>query len=153
MANFTFNIAKGRVVELYNHVESNSPAASALIVVPLETTGLETQAVLEDKDDLAAVLVGTTNEQTTMGRKTLTDVELAALPAPNDTDNSYELDLPDITWTAATGNAISALVICYDADTGAGTDTNIIPLTFHDFVVTPDGSDIVATTTKFFDAA
>jgi hypothetical protein len=153
MANFTFNIAKGRVVEFYNRVENNDPSTSALIVVPLETSGLEAQSVLEDKDDLAAVLAGTTNEQTTMGRKSLTDTDLAALPAPNDTDNSYELDLPDITWTAATGGAISALLICYDADTGTGTDANIIPLTYHDFVVTPDTTDIVATTTKFFDAA
>jgi hypothetical protein len=33
--------------------------------------------VLIDKDDLAAVLAGATNEQTTMGRKTLTDADLA----------------------------------------------------------------------------
>lgn len=30
MASFTFNIAKGRTVELYNRVESNDPANSLL---------------------------------------------------------------------------------------------------------------------------
>lgn len=153
MANFVFNISKGRVVEFYNRIEANDPAACAFIVMPLETTGLEAQAVLEDADDFAAVIAGTTNEQTTMGRKTLTDTELAALPAPDDTNNRYDLDLPDITWAAATGNAISALCIGYDADTGTGTDANILPCTHHDFVVTPDGSDIVATTTVFFRAS
>lgn len=153
MANFVFNIAKGRVVEYYNRVEGNDPAASALIVIPLETSGLEAQSVLEDKDDVAALIAGTTNEQTTMGRKTLTDVELAALPAPDDTNNRYSLDLPDITWTAASGNAISALVVAYDNDTAAGTDSNIIPLTYHDFTVTPSGTDIVATTAEFFRAS
>lgn len=104
-------------------------------------------------DTVSALLAGTTNEQTTMGRKTLTDTELAALPAPDDINNRFSLDLPDITWTAATGNAISALVVAYDSDTGAGTDANIIPLTYHDFIVTPSGTDIVATTTEFFRAS
>lgn len=153
MANFVFNIAKGRTTEYYNRVESNDPAASALIVIPLETAGLEAQSVLEDVDSVSALIAGTTNEQTTMGRKTLTDVELAALPAPDDTNNRYSLDLPDITWAAATGNAISALVVAYDNDTATGTDANIIPLTYHDFIVTPSGTDIVATTAEFFRAS
>ena len=153
MANFVFNIGKGRVVEYYNRVENNDPSTSALIVIPIETAGLEAQSALEDSDNVTELLDGATNEQTTMGRKTLTDTELAALPAPDDTNNRYSLDLPDITWTAAAGNAISALVVCYDADTGAGTDANIIPLTYHDFITTPTGTDIVATTLEFFRAS
>lgn len=153
MANIVFNIAKGRVVEYYNRVENNDPAASALILVPIETTGLETDAVLIDKDDLAAVLSGTTNEQTTMGRKTLTDADLAALPAPDDTNDRYDVSLPTVTWTAATGNAISKILVCYDADTAAGTDSNIIPLTMFDFAITPDGSDVQMTTGVFFRAS
>jgi len=153
MANIVFNIAKGRVVEYYNRVENNDPANSAIILVPIETTGLETDATLIDKDDLAAVLAGTTNEQTTMGRKTLTDVDLAALPAPDDTNDRYDVSLPTVTWTAATGNAISKLLVCYDSDTTAGTDSNIIPLTMFDFAVTPSGSDIQMTGGVFFRAS
>lgn len=153
MANIVFNIAKGRVVEYYNRVENNDPAASALILVPIETTGLETDAVLIDKDDLAAVLSGTTNEQTTMGRKTLTDADLAALPAPDDTNDRYEVSLPTVTWAGATGNAISKILVCYDPDTAAGTDANIIPLTMFDFAVTPSGADIQMTGGVFFRAS
>ena len=153
MANIVANIAKGRVVEYYNRVKGNDPAASALILVPIETTGLETDAVLIDKDDLAAWLVGTTNEQTTMGRKTLTDADLAALPAPDDTNDRYDVSLPTVTWTAATGNAISKILVCYDADTAAGTDSNIIPLTMFDFVQTPSGADIQMTTGVFLRAS
>lgn len=153
MANIVFNIAKGRVVEYYNRVEGNDPSTSALILVPLETTGLETDAVLIDKDNLSTLLSGTTNEQTTMGRKTLTDTELAALPAPDDTNNRYEISLPAVTWTAATGNPISKIVVCYDANTGAGADTDIIPLTMFDFVISPSGADIVLTTGAFFRAS
>jgi hypothetical protein len=152
MANIVFNIAKGRVVELYNRVKANDPANSAIILVPLETTGLEADSVLIDKDDLAALVAGATNEQTTMGRKTLTDVELAALPAPDDTNDRYDISLPTVTWTAATGNAISKIAVCYDSDTTSGTDANILPLCMFDFVMTPSGADIQMTTGVFFRA-
>lgn len=158
MANFVFNIAKGRVVEYYNRVKSNDPTNSAFIIVVLATSGLESDAVLLDKDDLAAVVAGTTNEvtNTNYARKTLTDSDLAALPAPDDTNDRYDIDIPDQTWTAvAAGDGWSKLLICYDSDTTSGTDSSIIPLTAHDFVVTPDGSDITAqiATAGFFRAS
>lgn len=153
MANVVFNIAKGRVVEFYNRVENDDPANSALILVPIETSGLESDATLIDADTLAAVLAGTTNEQTTMGRKTLTQADLAALPAPDDGNDRYDVSLPTVTWTAATGNAISKILVCYDADTTGGTDSNIIPLTMFDFAITPDGSDVQMTTGVFFRAS
>lgn len=146
MGNGVFNIAKGRVVEYYNRVESNDPAASALIIVLGK--GAITDATLRDLDDLAAIELDAGFTEVTDGsyaRKTLTDTELAALPAPDDTNDRYEVDLPDQTWTAlAGGDAITRLLVCYDNDTGTGTDANIIPLTFHDFVLTSDGSDVTA---------
>lgn len=153
MANIVFNVSKGRVKEYYARVKGNDPANSAIILVPIETSGLETDAVLIDKDDLAAVLSGTTNEQTTMGRKTLTDADLAAVSAPDDTNDRNECDLPTVTWTGATGNAISKILVCYDPDTTGGTDSAIIPLTLFDFAITPDGSDVVMTGGTFFRAA
>lgn len=149
MADVVANIAKGRVVEYYNRVENNDPANSALVIVLLATTGLEADSVLIDADSLAAVVSGTTNEATNTGyaRKVLTDSDLAALPAPDDTNNRYDIDIPDQTWTAVANDgtgAISKFVVCYDPDTTGGTDSNIIPLTFHDFAITPDGSDVVA---------
>jgi hypothetical protein len=153
MANIVYNIAKGRVVEYYNRVKSNDPANSALILVPIETSGLESDATLIDKDDLSAVLSGTTNEQTTMGRKTLTDSDLASLPAPDDGNDRYDVSLPTVTWTAASGNAISKILVCYDSDTTSGTDANIIPLCMFDAAVTPDGNDVQLTSGVFFRAS
>ena len=153
MANIVFNIAKGRVVELYNRVENNDPTNSAIVIVPIETSGLESDATLIDADTLAAVLAGTTNEQSTMGRKVLTDSDLAALPAPDDTNDRYDLALPTVTWAGATGNAISKLLVCYDSDTTGGTDSNIIPLTMFDFAQTPSGADIQMTGGTFFRAS
>lgn len=153
MANIVFNIAKGRVVELYNRVKSNDPANSALVLVPIETSGLEADSALIDSDTLAEVLDGATNEQSTMGRKTLTDADLAALPAPDDANDRYDLSLPTVTWSAASGNAISKICVCYDPDTTGGTDANIIPLTMFDFVQTPSGSDIQMTGGVFYRAS
>ena len=146
MANQIFNIALGRVAELYNRVDLNDPANSALIIVILATSGIESDATLKDKDDVAAVVSGTTNEVTNSGyaRKVLADADIVAF-APDDTNDRVDLDIPDQTWTAvAAGDGWNDLLVCYDSDTTAGTDANIVPLTMHDFVVTPDGSDITA---------
>ena len=152
MAHIVTNIAAGKVAAYYDRVEGNDPAASALVLVPLETTGLETDANLRDYDTLSALLAGTTNEQTTMGRKVLTDTELAAVPAPDDTNNWNERSLPAVTWVGATGNPISKIAVCYDPDTAGGTDADIIPLTIFDFVATPSGLDIVLNAGTFFRA-
>lgn len=147
MADFVFNVAKGRTVEFYNRVKANDPANSAFIIVVLATTGLETDAALKDYATLAAVVAGTTNEVTNTGyaRKTLTDVELVAFPAPDNANDRYDIDMPDQTWTAvAAGDGWSKFIVCYDSDTTGGTDANIIPCSAHDFIITPDGSDIQA---------
>lgn len=136
MANIVFNIAKGKV----GYYATLPAANDALIAVPIETTGIVSDATMIDYDDLAALLAGASNEQTTMGRKTLTGVTSTV----DDTNDRLDADFTDITWSAATGNPISAVIICYDPDTTGGTDSSIIPLTKHDFVTTPDGSDIVA---------
>ncbi len=137
MGDIVFNQAKGKIAYL-----AGLPAASdALIVVPLEASGLVADSVMIDYDDLATLLAGATNEQTTMGRKTVT---ASVTVTVDDTNDRVDVDMPDVTWTAATGNAIGALLICYDSDTTGGTDSNIIPLTKHDFSATPDGSDLTA---------
>lgn len=144
MADFVFNIAKGRVAEFYNRVDTNDPANSALVAVVLATTGLETDAVLKDKATLADVVAGTTNEVTNTGyaRKVLTDADLAAF-APDNTNDRVDLDIADLAFGAiAAGDGWSKLVICYDGDTTAGTDANIIPLCAYDAVLVPDGSAI-----------
>lgn len=109
-------------------------------MVPIETTGIEADATMKDYDDLASLLAGSSNEQTTMGRKTITSVTVTV----DDTNDRVDIDFADQVWTGATGNAISKLLVCYDPDTTTGTDSTLVPLTAHDFVVTPDGSDVTA---------
>lgn len=144
MADIVFNIAKGRVVELFNRVDTNDPANSALVIVPVDV-GATSDATIRDFDTLAAVLAGGVTERTTGGwnRKTLTDADIT-FPAPDDTNDRFDIDIPDQTWTAVTAGAVTDLIICYDNDTTAGTDSNLIPLAMHDFAITPDGSDVQA---------
>jgi hypothetical protein len=136
MADFVFNIAKGR--EAYY---ASLPAANdALIVVALQTTGLGTDATLVDDATLTAVLTHAT-EQTTMGRKTLAGVSVTV----DNTNDRVDISATNPVWTGATGNPVSKLVVCYDPDTTTGTDADLIPLSAHDFVVTPNGGDVTAT--------
>jgi len=146
MADLVFNIAKGRSVELYIRVDTNDPANSALIVAAWNTTA--TDATIRDLDTVAAIEADVnTAEATNTGyaRKVLTDADLAAA-APDDTNDRFDIDIPDQTWTAvATApGAWTDLSINYDNDTTVGTDSAIVPMTWHDFAVTPDGSDITA---------
>jgi hypothetical protein len=155
VADLVFNIAKGRVVELYNRIEANDPANSALIVVAINST--ETDATMLDIDDLAALLaLGSCAEATNSGysRQVLSNAELASLPAPDDGNDRYDVSIPTVTFSSiVAGSAWTDLVICYDSDTTGGADSAIIPLTLHDFAQTPNGSNIVVTAGVFFRAS
>jgi hypothetical protein len=148
VADLVFNRGKGRVTEWAERVNANDPTNSALIIMVLATAGIETDAVLRDKDSFSDVVSGTTNEVTNGGyaRKTL-DQTSSITVTYNDTDDRTEVDFPDQTWTAiAAGDGWNDVVVGYDSDTTGGTDANILPATLHDFVITPDGSDITAQT-------
>lgn len=154
MANYVFNISKGRGVELVNRVKNNDPATSALILIPLSAQGSEAEA--QDYDTVTAVLGGTSDEQTAGGwtRKTLTDAELASFPAPDDGNNRYAVAVPSVTWTGPTaGSDTVGLLIAYDADTGAGTDANLLPIASFSFSVTADSNDVVLQAGDFLRAS
>lgn len=151
---FTFNIAKGRVAEFYNRVENNDPANSALILIPCSAG--DTEANAQDADTVTAALATAINEQTGGGwvRKTLTNTELAAFPAPNDTDNRYDIAVPEVTWTTpAAASDTTHLLIAYDPDTTAGTDADLVPISFHAFAVTADGNDVILNAGNFMQSS
>lgn len=155
MSDFVFNIAKGRVAEFFNRVDSNDPANSAIIIVPVDR-GAATDATLKDTATLTAALaVSGMTERTTGGwsRKTLTDTELAALAVDN-TNDRMPATIPAVVWSAVTGGTLTVtdLVICYDSDTTTGTDANVIPCTMNAFAITPDGSDVQANAGDVFRA-
>jgi len=151
MANVAFNVAKGRAVELHKRVNDNDPSTSGLILVPIETSGIVADATMIDYATLADLLAGASNEQTTMGRKVFTDSDVGALTT-NNTDNRNEAALPTVTYALASGNPISAFVVCYAPDTG-GADSTFIPLQKFDFVYTPSGIDLVFAAGDYYRAS
>jgi len=143
MADLVFNIAKGRVAQMYKDVDDNNPAGSVLRVFVIDANG-ETDDNIRDADTMAAVFALLANEVTNSGytNKPITDTEIAF--SVDDTNNRVDLDIPDQTWTGVVaGDAWTDIIVAFDPD-GTDTDSQTIPLTLHDFVVTPDGSDITA---------
>lgn len=150
--NFVFNVAKGRVIELVHRVDSNDPANSALIIVPLSAGGTAAQG--QDFDTLAQVLADTANwvEQTTGAwvRKPLSDTLMSDFTI-DDTGNITLAALPTIVWTAPTANIVG-LLVCYDPDVTSGTDTTVIPMSCHVLSVTGNGNDYTLNAGNFFQA-
>ena len=140
MADGVFNIAKGKTGY---YASQAGVGNAALIVVAFKV--IEADDTLNNYDTLAAVLAGTNTEAnfTNYARKTVTSVTSTV----DDTNNRLDVDFGDQTWTSAggaTNNSLVKLVVAYDADTTSGTDSNIIPCTYHDFTATTDGTDLVA---------
>lgn len=143
MADFVYNIAKGKIAEYAERVNANDPTNAALIIIPINST--EADATLQDLNDFQAIKDNANTSEVTGFRKTIDQAGGITITV-DDTDNEVEVDMPDQTWTAVTGTAWTDLVICYDSDTTGGTDSNLIPLVQLDFALTPDGSDV---TVKF----
>lgn len=139
----------GRGIELYQRVKTNDPAASTLVVVPVDVVAVS-DATLKDLDTLAAIISAGVFEvtSTNYGRKVLADTDLAANATPTDVGDFWQVALPDQTWTNPTSTGAHAnstdLLVCYDP-AGTGVTSAMIPLTCHDFVITVDtGVDILA---------
>lgn len=146
MADFVFNIAKGKVREYHDRVAGNDPTNAAFIIVVINTSALD--ATLIDLDTLSAVLADANTAEvanTGYSRKTLTDSDISA-SSPDDANDRVDLDFADIDFGAITDDDVdwTDLLLCYDGDTTSGDDTNIIPLIQFDFPITIDGSSVTA---------
>lgn len=133
MADFVFNIGKGRVAEMAANTDD--------LRVMLLKTG-DTEANLQDADNITAILAGTPVEADFTGyspspREILTNVVLIV----DDTANEGQADCDNIVWSpagGATNNNVVAAVI-YKHVTNDG---DAIPLTYHDAIFTTNGSDV-----------
>lgn len=135
MSDFQFNVSLGREVEFYNRVNDSDPTNAVFVMVVLAEAGLETDAVLKDKDTLADVLSGTTNEATNSVRKTITDADIGPYTV-DDNANSITIALPAQTYTTpASGDSWRKVLVCYDSDSTGGTDANIVPVSAHDLLI------------------
>lgn len=154
MADFVFNVALGRIAELAHRIlgtgGGTQDANGAFIIVLLAASGVESDATLKDVDTLAALVAGATNEATNTGYSRLTVDETGdgLTVTVDDSTNLVDVDMNDPTWAAVANDgtgAIGDLVVCWDFNTGSGTDSDIVPLTLHDFSLTPNGGSVTAT--------
>lgn len=131
MADFIFNIAKGAFVEKFRDGSANG--------LVLLLTAADTDDAMRDTDTVAALLATSADEATdgSYARKT----GLTGTITVDDTNNRVDVDLPDQTWSALAGSAITDLVVAYQE---SAADSGRVPLSLHDFAVTPDGSDVQA---------
>ena len=145
MADLVHNIAKGRFGEWAERSRVGDDPNGALIMSVWNNDGSSTDDNVRDADTVAAIeaLTGVT-ERTTNGwaRKTISDGSITV--TIDDTNDRVDVDIPDQTWTAVTSGASTDIGTAWDKDTTAGTDSNILPGTWHDFAITPDGSDVTA---------
>lgn len=145
MADLVHNQAKGRFAEWAERSRTGDDANAALIMSVWNNDGSSTDDNVRDADTVAAIeaLTGVT-ERTTSGwaRKTISDGSITV--TIDDTNDRVDVDIPDQTWTAVSAGTSTDIGVAWDKDTTAGTDSNIIPGTWHDFAITPDGSDVTA---------
>lgn len=142
MADFVFNQAKGAVAEKIRD-------GANIVIVPGDA-GATTDATLRDFDTVTQVTGGGFTERTTGGwnRKSIANASITL--TVDDTNDRVDVDIADQTWTAVTAGAVTDLMVAEDV---GGADTTRIPLTFHDFAITPDGSDVTAQVNVFYRAS
>jgi len=146
MANVMPNIAKGRAVELYMRVDLNDPGTARFVWVMF--SGVETDAVLADVDTLTAAIATTLNEIANTGyaRVIQTDADTATA-SPDDTNNRFDLDLPDPNFGPIQTGAVTASTrvgLFYDPNAGGG-DGAMVPVGFWDYATTFDTSNVIPT--------
>lgn len=158
MADFVYDIAKGRAAAWADAINANSPDTGAGLVIELINT-TATDTTLKRLATFAAVEADANTAELTSGtnanyaRKTIDDTQGITITVDT-TNDRVDVDCADQTWTAlGAGTAITDLVFGFDTILGSGTDSAIKPVTQHDFAVTPDGTDVTATVAVFYRAS
>lgn len=157
MANQMINEGLGQIAGWARQVNNNEPTNSAILIIAWNA-GAMTDGTVKDYNTVAEIEADANAAEVTnsgYARKTL-DQAGGLTVTVDETNDRVDVDCPDQTWTAvAAGSAWTDLLFAFDRDTTAGTDSDIKPGSWHDFAVTPDGSDITAqiATAGFFRAS
>ena|SRR5688572_32010898 len=147
----SFNISRDKI-GYYFETARDRPSGftnAAIIITLLKSSGLEADATLADHDDVAALLAASNDQAdfTNFVRKTVFGTGGTGITKTvDDSGNRVLLDLPDQTWVDAGGaanNSLGKVLIAFDPDTTAGTDSTLIPLLAHDITATTDGNDLI----------
>jgi hypothetical protein len=147
MANQVMNIARGRIGYYMADALGLAGANSRHTIAVLEAA--EADDTLNNYDALDTLIAAAGN--TEAGSTNYARIETAAAGITvniDDTANDAEAVVDaDKTWTSVSQAAAESwvkLLCCYDSDNTGGGDASIVPMTHHDFSVTPNGGDITA---------
>lgn len=157
MGNLVFVQGLGKVAGWAEAVNFNEPTNCAFII-SVWNAGAATDATVKDLNTVQDLIDNVDIAEVTntgYARKTL-DQTGGLTAIENEGSDLIDVDCPDQTWTAvAAGTAWTDIAFGFDRDTTAGVDADIQTGTWHDFAVTPDGSDITAqiATAGFFRAS
>lgn len=143
MASLIFDSAKGRWVEKF----MLPIGGDNIVVVLLQSSGLQADATLNNYATLSALLAGGNTEATftNYSRKVLAAADLSV--SVNTGTGVTTVDSVDQVWNAAGGalnNTLGAICFCYRPTSGS-LDSAILPLTKHDFATTTTGGNLTAT--------
>jgi len=133
MADFVFNIAKGRIRELV----ADHPTQIKILLLKVA----DTDATMKDTDTITALLATTADEAdfTNYGtRQTLANLAATV----DDGTDTVEIDCDDVVYTSAGGaanNDIEDAIIFWDPGTGDG---NAVPLVCLDAAFTTNGQNV-----------
>lgn len=137
MADFVFNIAKGKVAE-------KAADGATLRILVLKTAN--TDAINKDYDNLNTLLTDGTNAEADFTNYPATRKALANItPSVDDTNDKFTVDADDVTYTSAGGasnNTTEAAIIYEDVAGDDSSDATAIPLAQFDAVFTTDGNDV-----------
>jgi hypothetical protein len=135
MADGVFDISKGAFAE------KTRDDATKFGILLLKVA--EADSTLRTRATVAALLAASNTEAnfTNYARKTALTFTLNV----DTTNHKSTITVADQTWTLAGGalnNSLVKLVVFYEE---SGSDSGRIPISFHDFVETTNGSDLTAT--------
>ena len=157
MADLVLNRALGAVKQYVENVDSNNPAASVMRVFALVVSGDQDNAMRDLSTMTITGLLALANvaEATNSGYANQSAGDTATIVTIDDANNRVDCAIGDVTFTSVgAGDVWTDICIAYDP-TGTDSDGSTIPLTIHDFAVTPNGGDITADepATGFFRAS
>jgi len=144
MSDVQSNITLGREVELYGRVDGSDPTNAAFIMLILALSGLPSDSTLKEYDTVADLLAGPAAEVANSGysRKTITDANISAYTV-DDVNDRILLTLPLQTFaTIGVGDVWGKVCVAYDPDTTGGTDSTLVPVSYHD-CLDEDGENII----------
>lgn len=136
-----FTYAKGRFIE-----KALLPVGTdSLVVVLLQSSGLQADATLKNYQTLGTLLAS--NTEATFTNYTRQVLSAASITVAFNTGTSVaSLDTSDQVWNAAggaTNNTLGKFLLCY-RPTSSSLDSAVLPLTGHDFSATTTGGLLTA---------